>query len=89
MQLFGIEWSGLEAKLQQRAHCSPMRAFWAGVPPLLLPREAPHTTAPYSQWGPQLRAVTNVLNRLGGGFLHHHLDAKEIISFQNGGQGRN
>lgn len=84
----GIEWSMEEARLQQRAHCRLIRAFWAGRPPLPAPREAPHTTAPQGQWGPQLRAVANVLNGLGGSFLRGREDAKGIISFQHGGKGR-
>lgn len=64
------EWNTEEARLQQRAHCRLIRAFWAVGPPLPAPREAPHTTAPQGQWGPQLRAMANVLNGLGGSFLH-------------------
>lgn len=69
LQHCGIEWSTEEASLQQSAHCRLIRAFWAGRPLLPAPREAPHTTAPQGQWGPQLRAVANVLNGLGGSFL--------------------
>ncbi len=88
LQHCGIEWSAEEASLQQRAHCRLIRALWAWRPPLPAPREAPHTTAPQGQWGPQLRAMANVLNGHGGSFLRGRKDAKGIISFQHGGKGR-
>lgn len=78
-----------EARLQQGAHCRLIRAFWAGRPLLLAPTEGPPlTTDPQGQWGPQLSAAANVLNSLGGSFLHSRWDAKGIISFQHGGKGR-
>lgn len=88
LQHCGNEWSKEEASLQQSAHCRLIRALWAGRPPLPEPREAPHTSALQGQWGPQLRAVANVLNGLGGSFLLGRKDAKRIISFQHGGKGR-
>lgn len=52
LQHCGIEWNKEEARLQQRAHCRLIRAFWAGRPPLPAPWEAPHTTARRVNGGP-------------------------------------